>query len=236
MKQQSTSRQAVDTLRNHFLGKLISGVGYWGEHDVLLGWKDDFLGDQLKDEYSQTIAGVGSSIALQNWIGGGVRLRGGPGAARYALLELGDGAGNYEPCQSSPGWLQISYFKLGNNTNIYAGLYAYNSGGTEIVFTGVRTDVVANNWIIRANDGVAFAHTDTGVATDTNYHWHVQEVYPTSTGHQIDYYLDSELIGEQTTRIPVGIQLAPACLSYTVGGAANKNLWLNFWAMIPRGY
>jgi len=130
--------------------------------------------------------------------------------------------------------LQIGYLRINSTVDIYAGLYAHNAGGAEIVVTGIRTDVVANNWIIRTNAGAGYAHTDTGVAADTNYHWHIQHVYPVIGGHQIDYWLDGGIIGSHTANIPT-VQMEPALMSYTVAGAAVKSLKANEYAVIPRG-
>ncbi len=202
---------------------------------VLRGRRDDFMGKSIDIKYTQMINGAGSTISLRNQVGGVIRMQAGGGATRSALLELGDGAGGYEPLDADIGWRQIAYCKLDEITDIYAGLYAHNFGGLEIVFTGLRTDIVANNWIIRAHDGVAFAHTDTGVVADTNYHWHEQSVYPdpVTGGHQIDYLLDGALIGSQTVRVPT-VQMAPGLLCYTVAGVVTRQFRVNHWTVISK--
>lgn len=236
MRRPIVAKDSLDLQSDHFLRR---SPGYplgisLSELDYMRGWRDDFLGHSLDVRYTSMVGGAGSTISLRNQVGGVVRVQSGGAATRYAVLELGDFAGGYEPCDADQGWVQIAYAKLDEITDIYAGLYAHNFGGLEIVFTGVRTDVVANNWIIRTHDGVAFAHTDTGVPTDTDYHLHVQHVYPTDVpGYQIDYWLDGGIIGSQTTRIPT-VQLAPALLCYTIAGAATRQYRINFWNMIPR--
>ena len=236
MRRPIVAKESLDLQSNHFLRR---SPGYplgisLGEIDYLRGWRDDFLGQSLDVKYTQVVMGVGSNITLRHEVGGVVRMQSGGAATRYALLELGDGAGSYEPLDADYGWVQMGYLRLGSTADIYAGLYAYNSGGAELLVTGIRTDVVANNWIIRAHDGVAFAHTDTGVAADTDWHLHIQHVYTTDVpGYQIDYWLDGRKIGSQTVRVPT-VLLAPGLISYTVAGAAVKNLYADIWNVIPR--
>ena len=232
MRQPSKARQDLRAGSDHFLRRVNPLIGCpLGELDYLRGHKDDFFGDFIRDEYDQQVNGVGSFIVLLDAVHGGqINLTSGPGNARYAELWLGNRAGNYDTLGADEGWIQIARLKVnviaaGNfDTSMRSG----NAAGTRQIFVGINTWLSAANWVIHCVDFAGNSTTDTGVAFDTDWHWHTAEV----SSDQVNYYLDGALIGTHTTNVPADI-LTPCLISYS-GGAVARNVNVDFWAVIPR--
>jgi len=236
MRQQKADRSGVDTLRNHFIGKLIPGVGRWGELDVLRGWKDDFLGDSLHEQYTTQL--VGGAVNLPATAGGDhggiIGFRTNAGANNFARLWLGDAANSYASLDADEGWLMFVRMKVNVSIagNFHVALGARNVAGTRVARCGIHSWVIANNWSIEGTDGLGTTRTDTLVAFDTDWHWHVLDVYPIIGARQIDYWLDGSLIGSHATNVPTDI-LTPYISVYNIDAAA-RSIDVDVWAVIPR--
>ncbi|HUV65518.1 MAG TPA: hypothetical protein VMW24_16595 [Sedimentisphaerales bacterium] len=235
MRQQIASRQAVDRLKNHFISKQIPGVGTWGEIDALRGWKDDFFGDVLKDQYTAVSNGAGSGGALQNNAHGGVyRLTAGAGAGFYHYLWLGDAADGFATLDADLGWVMMGRFSISHTTSIAGDFGAIDSASNNVILAGMNTTAVANNWLLQTRTGGGVVNSvDSGVAADTNPHWHVLDVKPITGGlRQVDYFLDGAQIATTAVSVPI-VVLTPIVRCYAVAAAARNND-LDFWGVIPR--
>lgn len=199
------------------------------------GWRDDFLGDQIQDEYFQETSGAGSAIALVDGLhGGAVNLLSGPASTRYARLWLGDNADGFDTLDADEGYIQIVRMRINDVSagNFDTSIRTSNAAGTRAILTGLNIWLDATNWVIQCTDAAGNSSTVTDAAFDTNWHWHRIEVYPTSTGHEVDYFLDGALIGQHTTNVPTDI-LTAFLLVYS-GGAVARNADFDYWGVIPR--
>ena len=223
-----------DAGSNSFLLRHIQTLGIsLGEMDHLRGHKDDFFGDQINDEYEQETVGAGSTITLADTAHGGwVQLRAGDDPGRYSRLWLGASAGGYNTLDADEGWVQMALIKYPfANTDVVhmMGAAATPAFGGYIQL-GLDTAIGAN-YIIQCFDGV-LTTTDSGIAADNAWHWHVADVYPITGGRQVDYYLDGALIAYQTTNVPTTV-LTPFGITYNRGTAIRRSDW-DYWGVIPR--
>jgi len=235
MRQQITSRQAVDRLKNHFIGKQIPGVGTWGEIDALRGWKDDFLGDVIADQYTAVSNGAGSGGALLNNAPGGFyQLTAGAGVGFFHQLWLGDAADGFATLDADEGWVMMARFSLSHTTTIAGEFGVRDLAYNNTIDAGLNVGFLANNWIIKTRTGGGAINTvDTGVVADVSLHWHVLDVYPITGGlRQVDYFLDGARIATTTISVPIAV-LTPYVQSYATA-AAVRRVYLDFWAVIPR--
>lgn len=237
MKRPIVSKKSLDLQSNHFLRR---SPGYplgvsLGELDYLRGWKDDFLGDALHEQYTTEFAGVNSIVATlwPDAHGGWVNLQSGDGAGRYSRLWLGDAVDGYATLDADEGWVQIVRMKISHTTNIAAEFGAWNSTTNDVILAGINTPVVAANWsIITRTGGGAVNSVDSGEAADTDWHWHVLDVYPITGGRQVDYFVDGNLIATTTVSVPI-IPITPIVRCYSAAAAIRTND-LDYWAVIPR--
>lgn len=236
MKRPIVSKKSLDLQSNHFLRR---NPGYplgasFGELDYLRGWEDDFFGRAVHPQYLVEIVGAGSTVTfLTPFHGGALRLTSGPAAGRYARLWLGDGADGYATLDADYGWVQITRMAISHTTNLAINFGAMNSTGNDYIFAGINTTVVAANWsLLTRTGGGALNNVDSGVAADTDWHWHVLDVFPITGGRQVDYYIDGSLIATTTVSVPI-IVLTPIVYCYSAA-AAIRNVDLDYWAVIPR--
>ena len=90
---------------------------------ALRGWRDDFLGDSLHEQYTPVSAGAGSSGALQDNAHGGIyRLTSGPAAGRYHYLWLGNAVDGFDTLDADYGWVQIVRMAVSATTN-FSGIF-----------------------------------------------------------------------------------------------------------------
>jgi len=88
---------------------------------ALRGWRDDFLGDALHEQYTAVSNGAGSAGALQNNAHGGVyRLTAGAGVGFSHVLWLGDAADGFATLDADYGWTMITRMSINAATNIRA--------------------------------------------------------------------------------------------------------------------
>jgi len=232
MRQQKADRSGVDTLRNHFIGKLIPGVGTWGELDVLRGWKDDFLGDQLMDQYSQDLAG--GTITFPGTAGGAhggdVRFRV-TAAGHEPKLLLGTLADTYRTLNSANGWVQICRMKVSSvagSLNAYFGVR--DAANNNIIGAGLfQATLGSNNWaILTRSGGGAVAGNASGIVADTNYHVLRLGVTP----GRVELYVDGGFAVRRTANVPAGV-LTPCIIAYT-NAAVTRDMYIDYWDVIPR--
>lgn len=204
---------------------------------ALRGWRDDFLGDALHEQYTTEIFGVNSIVATL-WIdahGGWANLQSGDGAGRYSYLWLGDAADGYATLDADEGWTQIVRMKISHTTSIAGDFGAVDSAFNNIILVGMNTTAVAANWYLETRTGGgALNNIDSGVAADTDWHVHRFDVYPVPvTGvRQVDYFLDGARIATTTVSVPT-IVLTPIVRCYSTA-AALRNIDVDFWAVIPK--
>jgi len=238
MRVQKADRSAVDTLRNHFIGKLIPGVGTWGELDVARGFKDDFLGRVISGYYLAVSNGAGSggtlAYATHGQPNGVYRLTAGAGAGFYHYLWFGDGADTYPCLDGDVGWAMMALMQLSATTNFAGDLGANDAASNNVIRAGLNTTAVAANWsIVTRTGGGAVNSVDTGVTADVLAHWHKLEVFPIGGGlRQVDYFLDATKIASTTTSVPTAA-LTPLVRAYAVAGA-SRFINLDAWLTIPR--
>lgn len=234
MRLPGTDREAIDRLKNHFISKMIPGVGTWGELDALRGWKDDFLGDQLADQYTAVSSGAGSSGALlNNYHGGAYLLTAGAGAGFFHYLWLGDAADGFATLDADIGWLMLARCRMSHITNIVGDFGALDSAHNNIIQAGISTAAPAGNWLlVTRTGGGAVNNVNSGIAADTDTHWHALNVYPITGGRQVDYFLDGIQIATTTVSVPT-IVLTPLARCRAVAAAARA-VTLDYWGVIPR--
>lgn len=200
-----------------------------GEMAFLRAFTDDFLGDLLDDRYEQrTEAAARSSLTLQDAAHGGVlRFLTGNVAADYARIMLGDSGYNMDSLDPDDGFELIGYWALSGTTSILGDMFVNAPSWNHIHITA-DTDH-GGNWYLRTdnNSGVD-AWADSGVAIDTDWHWHRLLAESGSAEH----YLDGALINSTTTKIPtVPMTANMRCLARA---NASRYLDLDFWAVIAR--
>lgn len=227
MRRPIKTRKDLEIASNHFLRR---NSGYplgatLTELDYLRGWKDEFSGDAFHEQYTPASAGVGTSVTLVNSAHGGwTRLNAGLANGNSAMLVLGNTlAPFYYMLDADNGYCIISRLRLHATTNIQAGVVTFEWTNQYRIFCGLRTDIHANNWIIRCLNAAGNSFTNTGVLADTNWHTHIMKVGPTTTGHRVDYFLDGGLIGTHTTNIYNGL-LHPVLWCINRGGSGTDRI------------
>lgn len=235
MRRPIVAKQSLDLQSNHFLRR---SPGYplgisLSELDYLRGWRDDFFGDSLHPQYS-TVANLGGTGALQDPAHAGIyRLNSAAAVGSSFGLYLG---GGYDTLDADRGWVQFVRCRIRATTDILAIFAAVlTAGAANFIQPCIDTGVNAN-WRFRIRTGGgAVTHVDSGVAADTDWHWHAIPAYPPSAGNrQVDHYLDGRLINSYavTANIP-GAVMEPFnhCQSLAV---VTKQLDIDTWILIPR--
>lgn len=191
---------------------------------ALRGWRDDFLGDSIHEQYTAVSNGAGSGGALQNNAHGGVyRLTAGAGAGFYHRLYLGDAAGNYNTLDCDYGWTMIARMELSSiAANVQASIGALAGDFVQVGYDGATSA----NWLVWTRVGGVGASTASAVAADTDPHVH----RIMASAGRIDYWLDGALIATHTASVPI-IPMTPFCHAYSSGGTISLDL--DYWAVIP---
>lgn len=234
MRRPVVSADSQDLLANHFLARICPQTGVaLGEMDLLLAFRDHFMGQSLDVKYAQILVGGTSTITLGPRLNGQVRLRTDTALNNYAWLRLGDAAAGYNVLDADEGFVMIMRSYNEDTSGVYAVMHAYDITTGEYIAVGAHTGDVANNWMIRCNDGVG-SFTDSGVALDTDWHIHAMEVGLNDDGNnQVDYKLDGALIASQTTNIPTGL-LTPGWLTYVLVDGDRKLSYIDWVVVAPR--
>jgi len=162
------------------------------QQDQLLWW-DDFLGDQVQDEWRLVVAGTGAGAVVDQQTGGIVRLRV-PAASDSATLD----------------WASIRSLHVSQRISIEARVLAVGGTVTNTYRepTALRFD--GNNYIsfyhaygsadiyIRCVDGGVPTSADSGINIDGNYHIYRIECHTHGANH-VHFYID----GTQTANSPI---------------------------------
>ena len=201
---------------------------------ALRGWRDDFLGMAIHEQYTPQSNGAGSVGALQNnFHGGAYRLTAGAVLGAWHMLWLGDAADGFATLDADLGWVMMARFSISHTTSAWCNLGVRDAGYNDVIEFGFNTLGLANNWCLRTRTGGGVINTvDSGVAADTNPHWHVGNVYPIGGGlRQVDYFLDGALVATTTISVPT-IVLTPWAIAYAQA-AAVRYMDLDYWGVIP---
>jgi len=154
-------------------------------------WFDDFLGDQVQDEWRISLVGGGTLVVVDQQTGGIVRLTSPTNATNdSATLDWGD----IRTLLVSKK-ITIEYrAKASTNTQINVELRLRFDVNNHISFFYDR--VMAGNWLIVCRSGGVATTPDSGVALDTDYHIYRIECFPTGEVH---FYID----GTETANSPI---------------------------------
>ena len=215
----------------HFQTKDVFPLGALGPvltlEDILRGWKDEFFGDVLADQYDIALNN-GSITLVDGRHGGAVRVQADASAGNWARLWLGTAAGNHDTLDADYGWVQIAIVNTMYQND--AGIFVFGASDSttdDYITVGARS----GNWTIRCRAGGVYSST-VGGAVDTSYHVHAAEVYPTDGGHQVDYWVDGVLVASHTTDIPTAV-ITPFLYVYTPD-AVIRYMECDYWAVMPR--
>ena len=147
------------------------------QQDRLL-WFDDFLGDQLQDEWASTITGGGAVAVIDAQTGGIVRLTTG-------ALNGNDTTINWGNIRSLHVDQKVTFetrVKIATVTAINSQIGLVFDANNSIIFIESGGD-----WLIRTRDGGASTQPNSGVSLDTDYHIYRIEAFPTGEVH---FYID----------------------------------------------
>lgn len=199
---------------------------------VLRGWRDDFLGHVLRDQYTTETVGGGACTLQDDRHGGQVRFRAGATANDYHRLWLGDAADAYATLDADEGWVQISRSKLVDVVDVRAWMGATDFAENDAIRCGMSS-AVGPNWLLETRTGGgAWNIVDSGVAADTDWHVHRLEANPTLAGRQVDYYLDGARIATTIVSVPT-IWITPVLQCQTLANDFTV-LWVDYWDVIPQ--
>lgn len=205
-------------------------IGYL---EMMRGFKDDFLGDALHEQYTPVSVGAGSGGALQNnFHGGAYRLTAGATNGFYHQLWLGNAVDGFATLDADLGWIQIARFALSHTTTITGDFGAIDAASNNIILAGLNTTWSANWSLITRIGGGGVNVVDTGVAPDTNPHEHVLNVYPDAGARRVDYWLDGDKIATTTVSVPTAV-ITPIARCWALAAAARDND-LDFWGVTSR--
>ena len=196
----------------------------WG----LRGWRDDFMGQVLHEQYDQRLSGAGSTLVLQpNAQGGVLRLTAGAGVLFYARIMLGDRAYAFNSLDADNGWLMVGRFKISHTTSIRADMFVTDALVNAIHI--IADTLYGANWYLKTDNNSGLDNVvDSGVPTDTDWHVHRLEV----TSGRAEHWLDGQLINYTTVKIPTVVETGNVrCLA---NAAASRYMDLDYWETIPR--
>jgi len=197
---------------------------------VARGWRDDFLGQALHEQYEpRTDAlGVGSFVALQDGAHGGVvRLRAGAAVGAYGRLMLGEQTDLYDTLDPDEGFRMIGRWRISLVTDVLADMFVNAPAWNHIHI--VADTAHGPNWYIRNDNNSGVDNwEDSGVAIDNG--WHVHEL--SATSGRAEHLLDGALINVSTTKIPT-VPMTPdmRCLARA---AAARYIDMDWWTVRPQ--
>lgn len=167
--------------------------------DRLLWW-DDFLGDQIKDEWATALVGSGTIAVVDAQTGGIIRLNVTTNAAAdSATINWG----NFNTLLVSKKVTIECRIKLSSAAQIFAFIGLWFNFSNIIVFE-VNAAALAN-FQIRTRSGGADTTADSGIALDTDYHILRIEAFPTG---QVHFYID----GVETSNSPITTNITASYL------------------------
>lgn len=195
---------------------------------ALRGWRDDFLGDAVHEQYTLLVNAGGAGALMDNVHGGFYQLSVPNAAGAYARLFLGDGAAGFSTIGMAAGQATIMIGKVGLDTlgTAQGVMGALEAGTNNLCYCGYVSSLSAN-WLIYSRDNAGGASwTASTIAVDTNFHWLRFEINPTI----LRLYVDSVLVCTHTTNLPINY-LEPFWQAYRESGVLN--FYLDFVAVIP---
>jgi len=196
---------------------------------ALRGWRDDFLGDALHEQYN-LVVNAGGAGALQNNAHGGIYRLSVPNAAgAYARLFLGDGAGGYSTVGMNAGeaTVIITRMKLSVLGTGQGTFGAYKVGTTNLCQAGYSS-AISPNWLIWSRDNAGgISWTLSTIAADTDWHVLRFEIEPTI----LTLWVDGDLACTHTANLPINY-LEPFWQAYRDSGALNVDL--DYVSVIPQ--
>lgn len=169
-------------------------------------WWDDFLGDQLQDEWR--IGGTGTIAVIDQQTGGIVRLTSGAISGNTIRLYWSD---IRTLLVANKVTLELRV-KLNHNTNLTVGLRLHSTAVNEIYFLTTG----GANWFINSILGGVPTSGDSGEALDTDYHVFRIECFPTG---QVHFYID----GIETNNSPITTNIPVTPLQPEFSITTNEN-------------
>lgn len=171
--------------------------------DRLLWW-DDFLGDQLKDEWDLTTTLGGSGAVIDQQTGGIYRFTTGAAVNSVAYIDWND----IRSLLVSKRVAIESRFKINNTASIVAFMNLTFDGSNRIQ---IRYSTVSGHtsWHIITTDGGATTDQDSGVAIDTSYHIFRIECH-THGGNHVHFYID----GVECSNSPINTNVPDDATDY----------------------
>jgi len=173
------------------------------QQDQLIWW-DDFLGDQIQDEWDSTIAGAGTTVVVDQQTGGIVRLTTGALTGNNNVLDWND-------IRSLLVTKRISMecrVKVNQLTQAYVTLGLVFDGSNQIRFYAANA-AGADDWEIWCEDGGATTRQESGITLDTSYHIFRIECH-IHGGNHVHFYID----GTQTANSPITTNIPDDATDY----------------------
>ena len=228
MRRPIKTRKDLDISSNHFLRR---NPGYplgvtLTELDYLRGWKDDFLGDFLADQYSTVVTGAGAAALVGGAHGGIYGVSANAGIGNAVHLWLGDAVDGHTTLDADEGWVQLIYW-WGDYALCGAQFGVTDAAYNNFILCGAEN---AANWVVRTRTGGGGISTgDSGIAADGSPHW---MACVASTG-RVDLFIDGSLAVTAIANVPVAV-LTPLVFVYNYSAIAAKTRYIDYWAVIPR--
>lgn len=184
-------------------------------------WWDDFLGDQLKDEWTAAGGAGGSAVVVDGETGGIVR-----------ITTDGDATDEYEIHWNNIRSLRVASrvsmefrLKLVSATSVHAFCGLRFDGSNFIIF---QFDASANiNWLIYAYDAPAGVPQDSGIVADTSYHIFRIECH-THGGNHVHYYIDGVECGNSPQSVGVPLDALMPRFYCSTEVASEKSLDIDY--------
>ena len=196
---------------------------------VARGWRDDFLGDLLMDQYEQRLVGAASSLVLQSAHGGVLRLTAGNVISDYARIMLGDSAYTFNTLDADFGWFMVGRYKLSHTTSILVDMFVTDALVNRI-HVAADTDH-GPNWYLRMDNNSGVDNwADSGIAIDTAWHVHRLEV----TSGRAEHWLDGALINYTTVKIPTVVETGNLRCLARAAFIAGRWMDADYWVVEPR--
>jgi len=167
------------------------------QQDQLL-WFDDFLGDQIQDEWRT--GGTGSAAVVDQQTGGIARLT--TGALTNNSYQI-----DWNNFRSLHVDQRVSFearVKMANITQIDASIGLLFDASNQIVFVES-----AGDWLIRCEDGGAATQPNSGISLDIDYHIYRIECH-THGGNHVHFYID----GTETANSPINTNVPDDATDY----------------------
>lgn len=169
--------------------------------DRLLWW-DDFLGDQLQDEWSTTIVGAGTAAVVDAQTGGIVRLTTGALTNNSTILDWNDIRSLHvdqkvtmelrvKPNQLTQYYLYLELWEDNDNRIMF---YSNNVGG-------------ADDWEGWCENNTVVTRIESGITVSAAYHVFRIECFPTDEVH---FYID----GVETANSPITTNIPDDAADY----------------------